>query len=94
MASTESRANVKRVRQVVKPLYDYWASYNDIRKDGTRRLKFRKNGHRLAPSEYDKLVVDIKQRLVDNGVDFLSVYYGISFAFWGSYLYLVVVVPE
>lgn len=58
---------VKRIREIVKEQYDYWATYNDPPKNG-RKIKFMRNGYRMSKDELDAIKDCIAWGLADAGI--------------------------
>lgn len=63
------RETAKKVRRIVKKYFDYWFSYNDGHKDGSRRLKMMRNGHDYGTKQYKAWDKAIKAEFEAAGVE-------------------------
>lgn len=67
----DARTKAKLIRKAVKEAgYDYWFTFNDKNKDGTRRIKCMRNGYDFGVEQYNKWLDAIKQSLKDQQVEY------------------------
>jgi hypothetical protein len=69
----KDKSIAKAVRSIVEASgYEYWFSYNDKRKDGTRRIKFMRNGWDMGKTARDAFQWRINKDLIAWDVPFKS----------------------
>jgi len=89
-----SKAITKQVREIVKKHYDFWVSYNDIRKDKkTRRIKFMQNGYHHPAEVYKQTAAAIKADLDAAGIKYKDEGFKAGECHRGDYVYYSVVLP-
>ena len=81
------------VKKIVKEHYDFRWSYNDKRKDGTRRLKFMHNGWRYPAEEKIEMFKNIKKALSKTELTINSVMWKEGHCQRGDYEYFEVIIP-
>lgn len=63
-----SKAVGKQINEAVKSEYGYWSRYNDERKDGTRRIKYMRNGYMFSQATYQQMEKKIRAKLTAAGI--------------------------
>jgi hypothetical protein len=88
-----SNATVKQVREIIKSQYNYWTTYNDLRKDKkTRRIKCMINGYIYSPEEYEKWDTEIKRQMDEAGIAYKEAGFKDGYMdYRGAYVYYSVV---
>lgn len=82
--STNNRALVKQIRQIVKGEYDYWFTYNDPVADG-RKIKFMHNGYQHSDKEHKQMKSAIVRKLKAANIDVQSAGWESCESYHGSY---------
>jgi hypothetical protein len=81
-----------QIRQTVKNVWEFWFMYNDKRQDGTRRLKFMRNGAPITEKSQRVIENAVNRKLLAKGVDVISVQWNVGFKpDYGVYNYLEIV---
>lgn len=89
-----SKETTKKVREIVKKHYDFWASYNDIRKDKkTRRIKCMQNGYHHPAEYYKAAAAAIKADLDAAGIKYRDEGFKSGVCWRGDYVYYSLVLP-
>lgn len=89
-----SKAVTKQVREIVKKHYDFWVSYNDIRKNKkTRRIKFMRNGYHFTADAYKGMAASIKADLDAAGIKYKDEGFKAGECYRGDYVYYSLVLP-
>lgn len=84
----------KQVRDIVKSQYEYWNTFNDLRKDKkSRRLKFMRNGYFFDQKDYDRWDANIRRAMENEGIQFSDAGFRMGQSYRGNYMYYQVVLP-
>lgn len=90
-----TKAQVKQIREIIKKHYDYWSTYNDVRKNGTRRIKCMTNGEQHPQEFWDKKEKAILADLNASNIPFISAGFQDGERYgYGDYKYFAVVVTH
>lgn len=81
-----------QIRKTVRKTWHFWSMYNDKRKDGTRRLKFMRNGAPITQKSQQTIQFAVERNLQAQNIAVVSVQWNVGEKMgYGIYDYLEVV---
>jgi hypothetical protein len=81
-----------QIRKTVKNVWEFWSMYNDKRNNGTRRLKFMRNGATITQMSQQVIQFAVKRDLQAQGIAVVSVQWNVGERMgYGVYDYLEIV---